>query len=255
MRKKFKIDMEPILNIGNKSTLDNSEEQRYFKQARSWSDEVYNVVVLQRNRWRFASIFVCLPVILLLLYWVSILIPSQHIEPLLVHHYEGGFVSVEPMKDNLNDVSWSQSASNIVRYVTNRMAFDSKVYSEQYKLTILLSDSKVAKEYLQEQKGTRKDSPVNKLGKKYYRTVHIETVIPINSKTENSNSNGIDSENLAKVDFTITDHNRETGSMKTTPYSALISWDYSEKPNNIEDSWRNWDGFKVTSFTIQERNI
>lgn len=230
-------------------------EHHYFTEARSWADDMYTTAVSQRNRWRAACLYACLPLILLFCYWVSLLLPSQHIEPFLVHHYDSGYISVEPMKNDEIKTSWPQTTSNLVKYLNNLLTYHEVSYKEQYENVILLSSHDVAKQYIQEQSAKNPDSPVNVLGSKFNRKIHIQTIIPLDSDETPHNQSGEIHKNLAKVDFTLTDIEKRTGKQKTIAKSALISWEYRLRSHDPKQAWKNWDGFTVTSYSLHDRHL
>lgn len=228
----------------------------YFRLASNWSDDFYAATEASRNRWRAACLYLLMPLSFLLLMCVAMLIPIQHIAPLLVNHYENGLVSVVPLKQIAAPINQAEVESEMVRYVVNRESYSPASYDEQYSLVNLLSNNEVAKQYVSAQNADNKSSPVNVLGNQGYRTVHVENVIFLDRvDPKNTSKDKTQHHNLAQVNFTITNHQKNTESKTTVPLTALIAWDYRETPSNPDSRWRNWDGFTVTHYTLQQRNI
>ncbi len=187
---------------------------------------------------------------------VDSLVPLQHMEPLLVNHYEDGRVSVQPIKQPYAPTNPAQVESEIVRYVINRESFDPTSYDMQYSLVNLLSSNFVAKEYRHTQSSAQTNSPINRLGTHGFRTVHVDSVIFLDTELNNNDkANTKHHHNLAQINFSITDHDRNSVLQKSKAFTALISWQYQGTPSDPGDQWRNWDGFTVTRFTKQQRNV
>jgi type IV secretion system protein VirB8 len=233
-----------------------STEKNYFTSAKSWADDIYTATIASRNRYRTAFYWVsalasCLALVIIML------VPLQHTEYVVIHQTEHGTVWVEPLKQKYAPKNKTLAESEIVRYVINRENYDPSSYDEQYSLINLLSDAEVAVQYGKEQSINNKNSPINILSNKGYRTVHIENVVFLDSENlqKRNKKDQRTHANLAQVNFTITDHDKLADTKHTTSLVALISWTYRGTPQNPEDKWRNWDGFTVTRYSVEQRNI
>ena len=228
----------------------------YFVEARSWADDLYTGALISRNRYRLAFL-VAMGLAISLSLSINLLLPMQHYQPLLINHYEDGRVTVTPTTQVNAPNNPVEIESEIVRYVVNRESYAPSSYKEQYSLTNLMSNNEVASEYIRAQSTDNKHSPINRLGNKVYRTVHIDDVSFLDSADKNKGKpkNQQTHSNLAQVNFAITDHWRNSGRSKTIPLTALVSWRYDGTPSNPADQWRNWDGFTVTRYTIEQRNV
>lgn len=226
----------------------------YFKEAASWADDLYISVVASRNRYRF-FLYLSLVFIGLFALCIAMLIPSQHIEPLIIHQYDDGRVSVERMVSNYRPSNQAEVKADIVRYVIARESYDVIGYDHQYRLTSLLSDDAVDRQYSVIQSVTNGHSPINRLGKKYYQTVHVDNILfldnqGLNKKRDHSHNN------LAQVDFLVSTHSLLTGKTVTHPYTSLISWRY--RPGSFTDPdsrWMDWNGFTVTKYELTQRSV
>lgn len=233
----------------------------YFRLARNWSDDFYAATYASRNRWRAASLYVFLPLSLLLLLCVVMLVPAQHLEPLIINHYEDGLVSVVPLKQPYAPTDRAEVESEIVRYVINRESYSAASYNTQYSLVNLLSDNTVAKQYMTSQDASNKNSPINRLGDKGYQTVHIESVVFLDNVAANLSQRNEKAKrstqhhNLAQVDFTVTAYDNASGAATHVPLTALISWTYRGTPRDPKQMWQDWDGFTVTQYSVEERNV
>lgn len=223
----------------------------YFQLSRSWADDFYTSTVTSRNRWRAMTLYILLPGAFLLLVLMGFLIPTQHLEPLLINHYDDGLVTVEPMNNPHAPKNRAEVESDIVRYVVNRESYSAVSYQEQYSLVNLLSENSIADEYVNAQSSKNKNSPINTLGDKGYRSVQILSVLFLDNVKESVG----DHHNLAQVNFTIINHDKVTGNTQSIPATAIISWEYRAKPQNPEEAWQNWDGFVVTHYEIQQQTV
>lgn len=231
-------------------------ENDYFTQAKTWADDLQTNAILSKNRYRLAF-FVAMGLACLLTIVIMSLIPLQRIEPLLINHYQDGRISIEPISQPYAPTNQAQVESDIVRYVINRESYNASSYQEQYSLVNLMSNQAVANQYIQAQSSLNKVAPINVLGNQGYRTIHIDSVIFLDSFQASlaKATKQIPHHNLAQVDFTITDHFMHSAFQKTKDLVALVSWIYRGTPENPADRWRNWDGFTVTRYTVVQRNI
>lgn len=241
--------------ITKKHNATSKKPDNYFSQATHWSDDLYATTIASRNRWRAVSLYGLTPAIFLLLMSITLLIPTQHLAPLLINHWPDGQVTVVPLKQPHPPKSGAQVQSDIVRYVINRESYSAYSYQYQYQLVTLLSDNSVATQYIKTQQSSNPHAPINVLGDKGSRQVHVTSVLFLDTATDNQPNHGIDHHhNLAEVNFTITNH-KANGLTNTVPLTALIAWTYRGTPANPADAWKNWDGFSVTHYQVQQRNL
>ena len=228
-------------------------EKGYFETARSWRNDLQASTETSRNRWRM-GVLMMTGFCVLLIVWVSFLIPAQKLQAFLVHHYEDGVVTVEPMKNPTHVENWMETQSNLVKYVVNRESYSASDYPVLFKQVTALSSAAVSADYLKEQSPENQQSVVNQLGKKGIRRVRVETVLSIDSENKNRPKAHIKNhKNLAQIMFSV--KTVTSSGEYTTPYTALIAWDYESPSKNPAERWQNWDGFNVTSYTLQQRNI
>lgn len=234
--------------------LNQKNSKEYFNQARSWADDLFSQLQQSRNRYQLAftlsmglNIFSCIS--------VAILANYQTLVPLLVHHYENGVTTVEQLGNQNTPKNEDEVKFDIVRYITNREAYDVSSYRAQFDLINLLSSHSVGSEYLQEQDKNNKESPINNLGTHASRVVHVYSVTFLDSSLLNENDLPKNHHNLAEVVFTLTDTDKTNGKNSQHHYSALIAWNYTTPPASPAVRWQNWDGFQVTRYSKTLRNI
>jgi len=226
--------------------------EEYFEIAKSWAYDFYTSTIVSRNRWRLLALGVLMPVTLLLLLCVSMLIPTQHLVPLVIHHYENGLVRVAPLRRSTINISDAHLKSDLVRYLIKREAYSPYTYKYQYDLVNLLSSHEVGSEYVALQSISNKLSPINRLGEDGYIDVRVHSILILDRSVKMKKN---DHRNLAQIDFTRVEHNKVTHQSKRKHYTALISWVFTGIPSDPEAAWKNWDGFKVTHYQVQERKL
>ena len=198
-------------------------KQNYFTQARNWADDIYTTTIISRNRYQMAF-FAAMGLVALSMLALIVLIPLQHTELLLVNHYPDGRVLVEPIHQPYAPSNPSQVESELIHYVVNRESF---------------AESS------------------NVLKRDGLRTVHVESVIFIDSVLKNKGKPPSEQAhtNLAEVNFTVSDQSKNSTLIKTHALTVLISWTYRGTPKDPGDRWRNWNGFTVTRYSVEQRNL
>ena len=238
------------------ATLASLSKNNYFVEARSWADDMYTSAIISRNRYKLAF-FVAMGLAILLSIAVDGLIPMQHMEPLLVNHYQDGRVLVQPMKQPYAPANQAQIQSEIVRYVVNRESYDPSSYDAQYSLINLMSNRQVARQYISAQSAKNKKSPINILGNHGWRSVHVDSVLFLDSTLKNHGKPKSQQthHNLAQINFSITDHFKDSARQITKALTVLVSWEHRGTPSDPSDMWRDWDGFTITRYGVEQRNL
>ncbi len=225
----------------------------YFTLAKNWADDFYVVIEASRNRWKALCLWILTPILILLLILITLLVPIQKITPLVINHYQDGQTIVTPFSKKYAPTDQAQVESDIARYVSFRESYSADTYDYSYRLINLMSALTVANAFNQLQNVQNKNSPINLLGNKGYQSVKIESISFLDNENKN---NKMDSHhrNLAQVNFVVTTFDKESAKEVTTPLTALLSWTYAGTPNDPSDRWMDWNGFKVESYVIEERN-
>lgn len=239
----------------NLSTVElvNDRGQSYFIGAKSWADDIYTHAIISRNRYKFAFVIAIILAVVLSI-CVAELIPTLRLEPLLINHYQDGRISVEPMKQPYQPNNSAEVQSDLVRYVVSRESYDPVFYRSQYSLVNLMSNKKSSHSYRKVQSIQNKHSPVNVLRNRGWRSVHVDSVVFLDSKLKNKDDKKKRHKNVAQIDFIITDHFKNSSHHKVNSFIALVSWEYKGIPDNPGDRWRNWNGFTVTDYQLEQKN-
>lgn len=229
----------------------------YYEQACSWADDRFGGIEASRNRYRFAFMSAMILSTALTLA-LAVMMPLKQLEPIIIHQYENGITTAERLMQDLPVASQAQIESDLVRYVIQRESYDVTSYRAQFELIHLLSANSVSSEYDKTQRSSNKESPVNQLGTQISRSVHVYSVNFIDQEHFNDKEQKGRKRNhhdLAEVVFSIQDRNKTSGTETEHHYTALISWHYTGIPASPDARWKNWNGFEVTRYSIQQRNI
>lgn len=224
-----------------------------FSSAKSWAEDRF--AMNERSRARYQAAFLgSLSLNVLAIIAVFTLANLHTLVPLIVHHYDNGVTVVEPGHQKEAPVNRAQVESDIVRYVQNRESWDIASYRYQFDLVKLLSSNTVAREYVAIQQARNPNSPVKKLGERFSRKVHVYSVNFLDNVIKNQKDLHKNHSNLAEVVFSLTDTDKSTGNAISQTWSALVAWQYVKPSESPEERWNNFDGFMVTSYSIQPRN-
>ncbi len=230
-------------------------QDAYFKEAREWFYERYAQAHVQSNRWFVACLITVTLLALSLTAFICIL-PLKTFIPMVVHQntITGEVWVTKPPTPYVPETD-AQTQSDIVRYITSRESYSSSDINQRFNLVTLLSDSHIAKTYEAEQSNSNPNAPINILKEKGTRTVKIEDIVFIDKKgLKEIREFKQKSQNLAKVDF-ITTTVTPSGATETQYWVATIAWEYKGLPNNQQDAWDNWNGFQVTTYRVDPKNI
>lgn len=224
----------------------------YFKAARSWADDQFGRLEQSRNRYQ-AAFLITMGLNIMAFIVIGMLAHYQTLVPLLVHHYEHGVTTIEPIGNEDMPLNRSQVESDIVRYIELREAYDASSYRAQFELVNLLSAASVSKEYLAEHDAA--SSLLHALAQHSKREVHIYSINFLDSLLANEHDLHKDHQALAEVVFSLIDTDKTTGKSSTHHFNALISWRYVSPSSSPAIRWKNWDGFEVVRYSKQPRVV
>ena len=245
-----------LIYCRDKKRSSNQQKKKYdyFEFARTWADDCYINLVNSRRHWRQICLYIMLPVNVIFIATIMTLVPLQHLQPLLVNHYDNGLVDIQPIKKSQLTIDKVMIQSEIARYVTNRESYSATSFDTRYQLVNMLSNKKVARQYRQFQNINNTQSPIALLKNNGYRIVHIQSIVLLDRQQSNNRIHQRRHRNLAQVNFIAKDHNNLTGKIHITPFTALISWCHRGIPKDPSVRWLNWNGFNVTYYEVQKRN-
>lgn len=228
----------------------------YFEQATEWSNDRYHFMELSRDRYRLAF-FSSMALSFALTVSIALLLPLKKIEPIIVHQNDRtGEVWVAPMTTPYVPANQAQVESQLVGYVIARESYSTIDYNNRYQQVEFQSNDTVGKQYATAQDISTQTSPLNVLGESGTRSIAVEDVIFIDKsglKTGNRPQRNLASHNLAQVNFVETDN--VNGNITKQYKVATISWKYLGTPSNPQAVWENWNGFTVTYYHVDQRNV
>lgn len=240
------------------SKKQSAEKAGYFDIAQTWADEKYHYYRLWSARWQCAF-WVALVAVLSLSIAIMVMMPLKSWEPIVVQkNVQTGEVFVKPA-DVANMVKDKpQVESDLVRYVIARETYSSTDEGPRYRHVQFSSSPAVFKSYQEEHKLNNEDSFDSRLGESGVRLVSVEDVIfldPTDPRKIPSKraARRLQVPPIARVDFTTTES--DGGIVKTNHWVATLKFDYVGTPNTKEAAWANWDGFTVTSYRVDQRNV
>lgn len=229
----------------------------YFNDARSWHDDLLETARLNARRW-FCAFCAAGVLAILLTACLIVLMPLKELVPIVIHqNTQTGEIWVDKPSHDYQPETPAQTQADIVRYVTNRESYSAVDINQRFNLVMLLSNPDVAGQYSDSQANSDPQAPVNTLGEKGLRLVHVEDVVFMdksNPATPPIRHFHQAPSNLAKVDFT-TETTDKSGAKSTQYWVATIGWTYKGLPKNKEDAWDNWNGFVVTTYRVDQRNV
>ncbi len=235
-------------NIKNPNSDNKSD---YFTSARSWADDIYTATLISRNRYKIAF-FTMIGLTCLLTLCVIMLVPAQHTELVVVHEGQGGYIWLSTTKaSHTLSTNWNRTAAEIAHYVQTREGYDPLLYNYQTDEVKLFSTPQVLGEYELAQSSDNANSPIRTLSDKGYRTVEINSILPLDQAAQDENNSKNKHINLAQVNFVVVDHFFGSNQTVTNPYTALVSWEYQSVNSDPDTLLQNWDGFTITKYVVQ----
>lgn len=232
-------------------------ESDYFADAKDWAYERYKIQEVMANRWQLAF-WVAMGFGVLLVVLLVMLLPLKSWQPIVIrHNTQTGEVFVDQTHMDYLPNTSSEVQSDLMRYVVARETY-SAVDSQLRRVQVRDSSSpSVAKSYVQLQDRNNPNSPFVLYGSHGLRTVKVEDIVFLDgigsSRHEKKKQHRTHVPTLAKVDFKTTETKRQT--TITRYWVATIQFQYLGTPAEKEAAWLNWNGFTVTSYRVDQRNI
>ncbi len=215
---------------------DDPELKKYLKDGATWEDEIIANAIQSRNRAWFMSFF-CMGIATLSLATLLFLLPLKTFEPYVVTvDRSTGYLEVTKglYQGNLTqDEAITQS--NLVRYVSLRESYNPSILRENYDLVSLMSQGNALQEFQQLWNGQNPNNPSIVLGRKAAIDIKIQSVSFLNDKT-------------ASIRFQR--ELKENNQTKISYWTAIVDYQYVQKPMKMGDRFLNPLGFQVTSYRI-----
>jgi type IV secretion system protein VirB8 len=209
----------------------------YYQESRSWYSEVYESMICSRDRYRLLSIVLGVLLILSTVSIFSILPLKHYVYRIMEVNTQTGEVSeLNELESTKVGENWAVTRYFISQYVQNRNAYHMEDIKRMFNLALAMSGTDVASVYNNEIVDTNPKSPINTLGKEYYRDVTILSQNQLNANT-------------ALVRFRTITHNRSNiNDVKTDDFQVVIKWQYKNYKESLPDRDKNPLGFTVTYY-------
>lgn len=215
---------------------ENTQLQRYFKDGETWEQEIIANAFQSRNRAWILSFF-CMGIAVLSLITLLLLLPLKTFEPYVVTvDRNTGYLEVTKglYQGNLTqDEAITQA--NLVKYVSLRESYNPSILRENYDLVSLMSQGAALQEYQQLWNGKNPNNPSIVLGRKAAIDIKIQSVSFLNDKT-------------ASIRFQR--ELKENNQTKISYWTAIIDYQYAQKPMKMAERFLNPLGFQVTSYRV-----
>lgn len=216
--------------------------QDYYKQARGWQYDVFDSVVLSRDRYRKAFNYIAIFCVLLLVIMAAML-PMRKIVPILAHEDANGQYYVTMADKNYNfEHTPAQIKSELYHYVKNFEGYSITSFNLASSYVKAQSSKQVFDQYAGH---VSTSNLLEKLGKKGFRQVNVDYIQLVNSK---HNQGQLHAQNQAIVTFEIIDKYYTGQVIDSKKWQAIINWEYKGLPSTPEEQFINFDGFTVTGY-------
>lgn len=218
-----------------KKTKD-TDLNKYFQDGETWEQEIIANALQSRNRAWFMSFF-CMGIAVLSLITLLMILPLKTFEPYVVTvDRNTGYLEVTKglYQGNLTqDEAITQA--NLVKYVSLRESYNPSILRENYEQASLMSSGPALEEYQKLWNGKNPNNPSIVLGRKAAIDIKIQSVSFLNDKT-------------ASIRFQR--ELKENGQTRLSHWTAIIDYQYAQKPMQMADRFLNPLGFQVTSYRV-----
>lgn len=222
-----------------------SEIGNYYKQARGWQYDVFDSVVISRDRYRKGCIGLGVLLGLSLACTFSML-PMRSVVPVVIHHDVDGasYVTTGDFVKHFRQ-SPAQIKSDIFHYVKKFEGFSATSFELNNKYMQAMSSAHVYALYTQH---VHNLDLVDKLKQKGYRKVDVQYINLVQAK------NSLNGRNQAIVTFKVIDSLYTGKVLDEHSYQAVVNWTYQGLPKTKTQAFINFDGFTVTGYQVTSLN-
>lgn len=224
----------------------------YTSQANSWYLERYVLQKTSAHRWFVAFISQSVLSIVLLIAICCMLPLTKTIPmPIIVNEHDQIIKAINP-KSNHIPINIAMVQNDIVRFVRNRESYDAKTLNYQIRSIAYTSASDIFTEFEHRVSPQNKLGLLNTLGIEGSIEVKVHDVVFLESKDKPSHLKQLPS-NVVQVDFsTLTKTNTDEAQEN---WVAIISFDYKGIAKDEITAWENWNGFIITSYRVNRREV
>ncbi len=211
-----------------------SKHDKYLQEAKEWDLQIHANLTSSKNRAWIIAIF-SMAIALCALICLMLLLPLKSYEPyvITIDKNTGYTQMVRSLKKGAISENQAVTESNLVRYVSMRENYNPHILKENYKNIALLSDKKALQEFEELWSAENPKNPSKLLGYKGSIDVKIKSVSMLNETT-------------AQVRFLTQKRKQER--ITTAHFSAIVKFQYTQKPMKMIERFANPLGFQVISY-------
>ena len=211
----------------------------YYQESQTWYSEVYESMICSRDRYRLLTIILSILFSMSIVSLIAMLPLKQYVYRIMEVNTQTGEVSeLNQLENTTLSESWVMTRYFISQYIQNRNNYHFEDIKRTFNLVLAMSSKAIAADYNNETVDTNPKSPLNLLGKDFYRDVTILSQNQLNKNT-------------ALVRFKTITHNRTNpNDTKTEDFQAVIKWEYQNIKESLPDREKNPLGFSVSYYQI-----
>ena len=211
-----------------------SKHDNYLKEAKEWDVQIHGNLESSKNRaWVVAALSMGIAICSIIC--LMLLLPLKSYEPyvITIDKNTGYTQVVRSLEKGSLSEDQAITESNLVRYVSMRESYNPHILKENYKSIALMSDKGALQEFEELWSGENPKNPSKLLGHKGTIDVKIKSVSMLNDTT-------------AQVRF-LTEKRRQER-ITLAHFSAIVKFQYTQKPMKMIERFANPLGFQVISY-------
>lgn len=222
-----------------------------------WAYDQYHSQVVTARRWQLAF-WVQTGGVVLMAVAMTCLFPLKTWDPIVIHrNTQTGEVWAEHARAHALPESSAETESDLVRYVIARETVAHADTEARHRQVIFTSSPTVSTAY----RATQNSLPVQQLqaalGENGTRAVTVQDIVFLDTDGAGPSPTHRrrPTTHLAKIDFVTTDSNPGTEKPLEKAWVATVRWTYVGTPDTKAVAWENWNGFMVTDYRVDQRNL
>lgn len=231
-----------------KPIIGKNKVQEYYDTASGWAYDVFDAVVVSRDRWKLFGI-VSIVIQFMLLFIIMLILPLKQYIPFKVQTDGNGVTWVEAPEgsvatDHITKQSMAQIRSDLYRYIQAFESYDP--YTTLHIAKDYVKNMSTPQVFMQfQQQLSNPDSYFNRLGAKGSRKIVIESISMLNYATDKNNL-----KDTALIQFKAQEVSNLNVVDSTKEYQATIVFQYNGIPKEPLQQFINHNGFQVTSYQV-----
>ncbi len=225
-----------------------------FEAAANWASGRLELLEVTANRWQLAF-WVMLLCLLVSLFALMGLTPLKTVEPIIIQQdLRTGEVFVKPGEAEHLVKTQQETESDCVRYIVSRETYAMLDEEVRYRQVKYMSAPSVFSLYRTDRDSSNPKSFPAVLGQGGLRTVIVEDIVFLDASDPSLMPEArAKIPPIAKVDFMTVE---TQGQSVTKQYwVSTLRFEYLGTPDTKEAAWANWDGFTVTDYRVDQRNV